>query len=203
VESCLKKFELPSRGCVFFFNAICSKVIDPSQLDNLEMVAAIIICELEMYFPPSFFDMMIYLIVHLVREIRLCGPVYLRWMYPVERFMKVLKGYTKNQYRPEASIVERYIAKEAIEFFSEYITNAEAVGVPQSHHQSTTQGRGTRGFNVVTMDRQRLSQAHLYVLNNTAEVMSYIDCHKQHLSANHPKMNKMRLLQEHNRTFVN
>ena len=82
----------------FFFNAICSKVIDPSQLDNLENEASIILCELEMYFPPLFFDIMIHLIFHLVREIRLCGPIYLHWMYPVEWYMKVLKGYTKNQY---------------------------------------------------------------------------------------------------------
>ena len=38
----------------FFFNAICSKVIDPQQLDELENEASIIICQLEMYFPPSF-----------------------------------------------------------------------------------------------------------------------------------------------------
>ena len=101
----LEKVQTAITRLCFFFNAICSKVIDPSQLDNLEMEAVIIICELEMYFPPSFFDIMIHLIVHLVREIRLCGLVYLWWMYPVERFMKVLKGYTKNQYRLEASIV--------------------------------------------------------------------------------------------------
>ena len=130
-------------------------------------------------------------------------PVYLCWMYPVERYMKVLKGYTKNQYRPEASIVERYVAKEAIKFFSEYINTATPVGVPQSRHDSTTQGRGTRGFNVVTMDRQQLSHAHLYVLNNTAEVIQDIDCHKKHVLDTHPKINKMRLLQEHNRTFIN
>ena len=68
----------------FFFNAICSKVIDPQELLELENDVAIILCQLEMYFPPSFFDIMVHLIVHLVREIRLCGPVYLRWMYPVE-----------------------------------------------------------------------------------------------------------------------
>ncbi|XP_028208335.1 uncharacterized protein LOC114391537 [Glycine soja] len=161
--------------------AIWIKVIDPSQLDILENEAAIIVCELEM----------------------LCGPVYLRWMYPVERFMKVLKGYTKNQYRPEASIVERYVAEEAIEFSSNYITNAQPVGVPQNRHQPSSQGRGTRGFDVVTMNLQRLSQAQLYVLNNTAEVMSYLHSHKNQLSAKNPRMNKMRLLQEHNRTFVN
>ena len=82
----------------FFFNAICSKVNDPQQLEDLENEASIIICQLEMYFPPSFFDIMIHLVIHLVREIRLCEPVFLRWMYPIEHYMKVLKGYMKNQY---------------------------------------------------------------------------------------------------------
>ena len=59
---------------------------------------------------------MVHLIVHLVREIWLCGLVFLWWMYLVEWYMKVLKGYMKNQYWPEASIVETYVTKEAIEF---------------------------------------------------------------------------------------
>jgi len=37
-------------------------------------------------------------------------------MYLVEYYMKVLKGYTNNQYQPQANIVERYVAEEAIEF---------------------------------------------------------------------------------------
>ena len=53
------------------------------------------------------------------------------------------------------------------------------------------------------MGHQQLSQAHLDILNNTAEVIPYIDAHKKHVTATHPKMNKMRLLQEHNRTFIN
>ena len=67
-----------------------------------------------MYFPPGFFDIMVHLIVHLVREIKCCGPVFLRWMYLVERYMKILKGYTKNLHRPKASIVERYIAEWSV-----------------------------------------------------------------------------------------
>ena len=42
--------------------------------------------------------------------------------------MKILKGYTKNLHRLEASIVERYIAEEAIEFCSEYIEKANLLG---------------------------------------------------------------------------
>ena len=71
----------------FFFNATCSKVVDPLKLDALENEAAIILCQLKMYFPPSFFNIMIHLIVHLVREIKCYSPVYLWWMYPVERYL--------------------------------------------------------------------------------------------------------------------
>jgi len=82
------------------FSSICCKVIDPLKLDELEDEIVVILCELEMFFPPSFFDIMVHLVVHLVREFRLCGPVYLIWMYFVERYMKILKGYVKYHYRP-------------------------------------------------------------------------------------------------------
>ena len=101
------KVKLAITRLCLFFNAICSKVLDPVKLDGLENEAGIILCQLEMYFPPPFFDIMIHLIVHLVREIKCCGPVFLQWMYPVERYMKILKRYTKNLHHPEASIVER------------------------------------------------------------------------------------------------
>lgn len=38
-----------------FFNALCDKVLDFKKLDELEDEAAIILCQLEIYFPPSFF----------------------------------------------------------------------------------------------------------------------------------------------------
>ena len=60
----------------FFFNVIFSKFIDPQQLDDLKNEVSIILCQLKMYFLPSFFDIMIHLIIHLVREIRLCGPIF-------------------------------------------------------------------------------------------------------------------------------
>lgn len=59
---------------------------------------------------------MVHLNVHLVREIKFCGPVYLRWMCPVKRYMKILKGYVKNPHHPYVFIVERYVVEEAIEF---------------------------------------------------------------------------------------
>ncbi|XP_073129709.1 uncharacterized protein [Henckelia pumila] len=53
----------------FFFNELCNKVMDPSKLDELQREIVIILCLLEKYFPPSFFDIMIHLTVHLVREV--------------------------------------------------------------------------------------------------------------------------------------
>ena len=42
-----------------------------------------------------------------------------------------IERYVKNQYRPEASIVERYIAEEAIEFCTDYLSQVEAIGIPK------------------------------------------------------------------------
>ena len=53
---------------------------------------------------------MVHLTMHLVREVKLCRPVYLQWMYSFERYMKILKGYVRNHNRPEGSTVEGYIA---------------------------------------------------------------------------------------------
>ena len=64
-----------------------------STLDKLQNELVVALCLLEKYFPSSFFDIMIHLTVPLVRGVRLYGLIYFRWMYPFERFMKVLKGY--------------------------------------------------------------------------------------------------------------
>jgi len=57
---------------------------------------------------------MVNLIVHLVKEIRICDPIFIFFTLDVpssfsEGCMKIFKGYLKNLYRSEASIVERYI----------------------------------------------------------------------------------------------
>ena len=84
----------------YFFNSICSKVVDPSKLQQLQNEVIVTLCLLEKYFPLTFFDVMVHLTVHLPREIKFCGPVWLRWMYSMERYMKILKGYVRNRYRP-------------------------------------------------------------------------------------------------------
>lgn len=68
-----------------FFNELCQRVIDKNRLEVLEDEIAETLCLVERYFPPSFFDVMVHVTIHLGRETRLCGPVHYRWMYPFER----------------------------------------------------------------------------------------------------------------------
>jgi hypothetical protein len=83
------------------YRRICTKVYNPADFDSLELDVAESMALLEMEFPPSFFDIMTNLPYHLVQELDLCGPVSTRWMYPVERYMKTLKGYVRNMARTE------------------------------------------------------------------------------------------------------
>ena len=59
---------------------IHSKVIDLQLLDSWQKDIIITLCELEMYFPPSFFDIMVHLVSHIVGAIKAYGPVFLRYM---------------------------------------------------------------------------------------------------------------------------
>ena len=68
----------------FFFNAICSKVINPAKLEELQKDIVVTLCQLEMYFPLLFFDTIVHLTAHLVRKVRLCNPIFLSWMYLFE-----------------------------------------------------------------------------------------------------------------------
>ena len=77
----------------FFFKSKCIKEIILEELDKMQEELCVTLCLLEKFFPPSFFDIMVHLTVHLTREVKLCGPVCFRWMYPFERCMKVIKGH--------------------------------------------------------------------------------------------------------------
>lgn len=162
------------RLCLFF-NSLCSKVVEPNSLDQLQKELTITLYNLEQSFLPAFFDIMVHLTVHLVEEVRLCGPVYLRWMYPFEREMKPIKGYVRNRYRPEGCIAECYIAEEALEFCAEYLSNCNSIGLPTGCLIDFTVERPLGGANIKVVDGPTLAQAHRCVLVNTPEIQPYIE----------------------------
>ncbi|KAL6185237.1 hypothetical protein ACLB2K_041371 [Fragaria x ananassa] len=56
-----------------------------SYFEDLSVKIALTLCELERIMPPSFFDIMEHLPIHLADEAAIGGPVQYRWMYPIER----------------------------------------------------------------------------------------------------------------------
>ena len=68
-----------------FFRKICSKTLTVLDIASAEADIAVTLCELEKIFPPSFFTVMVHLVMHLATEARIGGPVQYRWMYPIER----------------------------------------------------------------------------------------------------------------------
>ncbi len=76
---------------------------------------------LKQEFPPSFFDIMTHMLVHLVEELEICGLVHMRSMYPIESYLKTLKGYVQNKARPKGSMVKGYAFEEALGFCTKYL----------------------------------------------------------------------------------
>ena len=139
-----------------FFNDLCSKVVDVTKLNKLQNDIVVTLCLLEKYFPPLFFDVMIHLMVHLVQQVRLCGPIYF------------LCG--------ESCIAACYVVEEAFEFCSNYIQHMKSIGNPHERvDERICTGKALSKGTVTSVDAKILDEAHLYVLRNSAVVEPYIE----------------------------
>ncbi|GJR11198.1 retrovirus-related pol polyprotein from transposon TNT 1-94 [Tanacetum coccineum] len=88
------------------------KEISLQELDKLQLELVVTLCLLEKFFPPSFFNIMIHLTVHLTREV-----------------------LVRNRNSPGGEcIAEVTIAEETIEFFSEYHKTMKTIGIPPDKH---------------------------------------------------------------------
>ena len=155
---------------------ICAKVQDPSQYSSLLMDVAFTLCILEIHFPPSFFDVMTHLMLHLVEELDLCGPVSIRWMYPIERYLKTLKGFVRNKARPEASMAEGYLLDESLGFLSEYMSDAKGT---ENRTWDLEEDPGVGGIVLegagkeVTLEWSDMMAMHHYILENEEQVQPW------------------------------
>ncbi|WMV37538.1 hypothetical protein MTR67_030923 [Solanum verrucosum] len=195
-----------------FFRCLCQKVITLEELDCLEVEIIEIINQLERIFPPLFFD----ILIHLVNEVRLGGPVQNRWMYFTEREMGTFKSYICNRRYPEGCIAETRVCIDCMNLFSIYLhgsvhtkfnrrarnndecdpSDAETVslfpnkGVPL----------GAKKTNPLILDNKSLSQAHAYLLGNCDEVQEYIREHEQEVN-NQPRRSKWSKSKNHCQNF--
>lgn len=163
-----------------FFNKLCQRVIDREAIAVMELEIVETICMFERFFPPSFFDIMVHLTVHLGREARLCGPVHFRWMYPFERYMKVLKDFVRNTARPEGCIAEAYLAEECVRFCSDFLkktTNVDEKIERNSDYENCTilEGRPISAPTSCTFTENEKNIAHLAVIHNMALLDPYVE----------------------------
>nr|ABA97722.1 transposon protein, putative, CACTA, En/Spm sub-class [Oryza sativa Japonica Group] len=184
-----------------FFNAIGQKVIDPEDLDGLQTDIVNTLCHLEMFFPLSFFDIMVHLPVHLVKQTKLCGPAFLSEMWPFERYMGVLKSYVRNRAKPMGSIIECYTTEEAIEFCVNYMSDADPIGVLASRHEGRLSGVGTIGRKRIRPDQASYAQAHYAVLQHMAEVGPYFEEHLAKIRDENLGRSDAWINREHNSRF--
>ncbi|XP_074362400.1 uncharacterized protein LOC141702663 [Apium graveolens] len=142
----------------------------PGKKEKSELVETL--CQLEKHFPPSFFDVMIHLSVHLVREVKLCGPIFLHWMYPFERYLKAFKGYVRNPAHPEGCIAEAYVAEEAVECLVNFEKSTVGVSQNAKYEQNA---RPLSGATLTKPSDEDLHLAHLCFLQNTTNIRPYFE----------------------------
>ncbi|XP_020258863.1 uncharacterized protein LOC109835292 [Asparagus officinalis] len=182
-----------------FFNRLCQRAIDREKLLDLENEIIETLCQLERFFPPSFFDIMVHLPVHLAREARLCGPVHFHWMYPFERYMKTLKKCVRNPARPEGCIAESYLAEECIAFCSEFLKQSIHVKEKEVRNEEFEndvifEGRPISKTTSITLTDKEKDIAHRSVLLNTAIMDPFLDMHLEELQAKYKQLEKNQTL---------
>jgi hypothetical protein len=145
---------------------------------------------------------MTHLLVHLVKEINILGPVFLHNMFPFERFMGVLKKYVHQCARPEGSIAKGYGTEEVIEFCVDFISELDPVGLPESRYEGRLGGKGTLGKKTyIDTKGDSFNKAHYTVLANSSLVDPYIEVHKEFLRSQNPGKNEAWITHQHMETF--
>jgi hypothetical protein len=138
--------------------------------------------QLEMCFPPSFFDIMEHLMIHMVKQITELGPMYFHHMWTYERFMSILNGYMRNKAFREGSMMKSYHTEQSVDCCKDYIKDNRAIGLPESRHKGRLSGKGTIGRKrFIDEGNQQLEKAHASVLQKLAIVEPLIVQHENEI----------------------
>jgi len=83
------------------------------------------------------------------------------------------------------------------------LSKARSIGVPEKcWHPRRLISKSSKGVHVISKSREEVLQAHLYILINTDEVLSYLDTHKDIVKYKNPRQSEKWVLIEHNKTFM-
>jgi hypothetical protein len=114
----------------YFYRQICAKQVSKVMMQRLEKEIAVLVYNMEIVFPPGWFNVIQHLLVHLSWEARVGGPMQFKWMYIQERELKKLRYMICNKARVEGCIAEEYACKEIINFSSMYFSCANYMNAP-------------------------------------------------------------------------
>ncbi|XP_050228976.1 uncharacterized protein LOC126678134 [Mercurialis annua] len=172
-----------------FFRELTSTSLSQEDLNRMETEIPKILCKLERIFPPSFFDSMEHLPVHLPYEAMMAGPVQYRWMYPFERYLRKLKKKVTNKGRVEGSISSGYLQEEIAKFASYYFAEGDPMLPVRLGRNETCdmdidedadrlgifkpKGKPLRGSGRRYLEDDEIIAARTYVLLNCSEIEDY------------------------------
>ena len=121
--------------------------------------------QLEMCFPPRFFDITEHLMIHMVDQIRARDALYLPKMWTYERFMSILNWYVLNRAHPEGSMIEGYSTEEVIESCLGYLHDNVSIDLPTPRFLGWLEGVGTVGRKIfINKDFKGVQQAHYCIM---------------------------------------
>ncbi|KAK1664268.1 hypothetical protein QYE76_052427 [Lolium multiflorum] len=195
-------------GLCNFFDVITRKSISVKKLARLQEEIVVILCELEMYFPPAFFDVMVHLLVHIMDDIVSLGPAFLHNMMPFERMNGVIKGYVRNRSHPDGSIVQGWLTEECISFCTNYLDIEDPVGLPQNKHLRRFEGvghkNGRKELHVHMSGRTSdFDRANLVALQHIDLIDPWLKEHKTMIeNSGKPMMTEAEIYREHNSSFA-
>jgi hypothetical protein len=118
----------------------------------------------DVFFPPDFFNIRAHFRTHLIKEIKLLGPVFFHQMYAYKRFNGILKSFIRNRAYPKGSMVQGYCSEEVVEWVLNYADLSNPISVPKSHHEERLIGKWNIGKKVITPDPHLFHCAHFHML---------------------------------------
>ncbi|KAK1610489.1 hypothetical protein QYE76_034162 [Lolium multiflorum] len=195
-------------GLCNFFDVITRKSISVKKLARLQEEIVVILCEMEMYFPPAFFDVMVHLLVHIMDDIVSLGPAFLHNMMPFERMNGVIKGYVRNRSHPDGSIVQGWLTEECISFCTNYLDIEDPVGLPQNKYLRRFEGvghkNGRKELHVHMSGRSSdFDRANLVALQHIDLIDPWLKEHKTMIeNSGKPMMTEAEIYREHNSSFA-
>ena len=194
-----------------FFDVISRKSISMKKAVRLQEEIIVILNELEIYFPPAFFDVMVHLLIHVVDDIIQLGPMFLHGMMPFERMNGVIKGYVRNMATPDGSIVQGYLTEECISFCTNFLDVENPVGLPKNKHIGRLDGAGHKtGRRELQVDdsgrRADFDSANFVALKHIQVVDPWLEKHKNFIEKKYSERGQHRtdveIIKEHNATFT-